>query len=189
MVIPRIALLMATMLGWPAGASELAAAAFERTQRQVTYDPAYVTLAYPNGDVADDRGVCTDLVIRAYRTLGIDLQQLVHEDMKARFDDYPNLWGLDRPDSNIDHRRVPNLETFFDRHGERLPIAEDPDLYAPGDLVTWRLPGNVPHIGVVAKARVPGTRRHMIIHNIGQGPKQEDILFAYEVVGHYRFGN
>ena len=180
-----------TMLWLPAGgmlaADPLVEAALERTRVSVTYDGAYVALAYPNGDVPDDRGVCTDLVIRAYRRVGIDLQKLVHEDMSASFEAYPRLWTETRPDPNIDHRRVPNLETFFSRHGRTLPASSDPAAYHPGDLVTWRLPGNLPHIGIVSSQLVPGTHRPLIIHNIGAGPKQEDVLFEYPLNGHFRF--
>lgn len=167
----------------------LVQAALERTEVAVTYDGAYVALAYPNGDVPDNTGVCTDLVIRSFRALGVDLQRLVHEDMAATFSAYPKLWGLSRPDRNIDHRRVPNLEAFFERHGQVLPLSTDPTQYKPGDLVTWRLAGNLPHIGIVSNQLVPGTRRPMIIHNIGRGPKHEDVLFNYTLNGHYRYGD
>lgn len=151
------------------------------------YDPSYVVLAYPGGDVANDRGVCTDVVIRAWRELGVDLQVLVHEDMRAHFGAYPKSWGLRRPDRNIDHRRVPNLQTYFKRHGASLPVSQDAAAYRPGDLVTWRLSGNRPHIGIVSDRTAPGSERPLILHNIGAGTAEDDILFAYPITGHYRF--
>ena len=169
-------------------AERLIAAAIERTGHSVTYDGSYRTLAYPGGDVPDDIGVCTDLVIRAYRSgLGTDLQKAVHEDMARDFAAYPNIWGLSRPDRNIDHRRVPNLEVFFGRHGQSLPISRNPDDYAPGDLVTWRLPGNLPHIGIVTDRRSADGRHPLIAHNIGRGPQLEDMLFGYPISGHFRY--
>lgn len=172
-----------------ADAEKLVAAAQERTTVSVIYDGAYQSIAYPLGDVAADRGVCTDLVIRSYRRLGIDLQQLVHEDMTANFALYPNLWGLSRPDSNIDHRRVPNLQTFFTRYGQSFAI-DDEGQYAqfkPGDLVTWMLPGNLPHIGIVSDKRSADGKRPLIIHNIGRGPKEEDAINVAPITGHYRY--
>lgn len=166
----------------------LLAAAHERSTRAVRYDGRYLQIAYPNGDVPDDIGVCTDLVIRSYRALGLDLQRLVHEDMRAHFDAYPTLWGLSRPDRNIDHRRVPNLEAFFRRHGQSLPISRTGTDYRPGDLVTWRLPGNLPHIGIVSDQLSADGERPLIYHNIGAGPTLEDMLFAYPVHGRYRYG-
>lgn len=140
------------------------------------------------GDVAPDRGVCADVVVRAFRALGIDLQELVHEDMTAAFDAYPDYWGLKRPDGNIDHRRVPNLETFFTRKGERLPPSNDPNDYLAGDIVAWNLRGDagwLPHIGIVTD-RVAPSGRPMIVHNIGAGPKLEDVLFDWKITGRYR---
>jgi len=170
-------------------ASALVAAAIERTHHQVRYNGAYVPIPYPGGDVSSDRGVCTDVVVRAYRSLGIDLQRVVHEDMQAHFDAYPSerLWGLKGPDTNIDHRRVPNLQVFFTRHGEALPVSDDPSDYAPGDLVTWVLPGNLPHIGIVTDRRSIDGERPLIVHNIGAGPRLEDGLFAFPITGHYRY--
>ena len=166
---------------------ELIAAAVERTRHPVRYDGSYRSIAYPMGDVPDGVGVCTDVVIRAYRGIGIDLQQLVHEDMRLAFRSYPQIWGLTRPDPNIDHRRVPNLQRFFERRGEVLPISRQADDYRPGDLVTWMLPGNLPHIGIVTDLPSPVTGRPLIVHNIGVGPKLEDMLFDYPISGHYRF--
>lgn len=167
--------------------STLIKAAIERTNRSVSYDGRYFSIEYPGGDVPEDIGVCTDVIIRSYRALGVDLQELVHLDMKSSFDSYPNNWGLRRPDPNIDHRRVPNLQTYFSRHGEVLPITDQSRDYKPGDLVTWMLPGNLPHIGIVVDRVIPDGTRHLIVHNVGQGPKLEDVLFDYEITGHYRY--
>lgn len=169
----------------PAAASELVEAARTQVGVTVTYDPAYVRLDYPMGDVASDRGVCTDVVIRAYRAVGLDLQQAVHEDMRAHFDAYPALWGLRRPDRNIDHRRVPNLETWLRRQNAELNASTDPEAYQPGDLVTWRLPGNLPHIGIVSDRRSTDGRP-LVIHNIGAGTQEEDVLFAWTVTARFR---
>lgn len=151
------------------------------------YDPAYVVLPYPGGDVAQDRGVCTDVVIRAMRAEGIDLQKTVHEDMRGHFALYPKKWGLRRPDRNIDHRRVPNLQAWFARQGWSLTPSQSANAYKPGDLVTWMLPGNLPHIGIVSD-RTSWRDVPLIIHNIGSGTREEDILFAYPITGHYRPG-
>ncbi len=151
------------------------------------YDGRYVRLAYPGGDVPADRGVCTDVVIRAYRAAGLDLQQAVHEDMRRNFGAYPRLWGLARPDRNIDHRRVPNLETWARRAGHALPVGRDPAAYHPGDLVSWRLPNGLPHIGLVSDRLAPdGSGRRLVVHNIGAGTRVEDVLFAWPPVGHFR---
>jgi uncharacterized protein YijF (DUF1287 family) len=143
-------------------------------------------VAYPNGDVSLDRGVCTDVLIRAYREIGIDLQRLVHEDMQANFAKYPKLWGLSHPDTNIDHRRVPNLMVFFARKGQSLPVSQSASDYLPGDIVTWQLPSGVPHIGIVSDTLAEGARYQMI-HNIGAGTQCEDCLFAFKIKGHYRY--
>lgn len=167
----------------------LVAAAIERTHHSVRYVSDYVRLPYPGGDVPADTGVCTDEIIRAYRAVGVDLQKEVHEDMVPNFAAYPNQrrWRLAHPDSNIDHRRVPNLMVFLQRQGESLPISTHAEDYAPGDLVTWDLGGGVPHIGIVVdqKSRLSG--RYQIVHNIGQGPKMEDVLFDWKITGHYRY--
>ena len=169
-------------------AERLVAAAVERTRHFVTYDGSYQHIAYPGGDVPVDRGVCSDVVIRAYRAgLGIDLQKRVHEDMKRAFAAYPAIWGLSRPDANIDQRRVPNLEVFFSRHGQSLPVTRNAGDYRPGDLVTWRLGGRLPHIGIVTDRRSPDGRRPLIAHNIGRGPKLEDMLFDHPIAGHFRY--
>lgn len=160
----------------------------ERTHLLVRYDPAYVRIPYPGGDVPADTGVCTDEVIRSYRALGIDLQKEVHEDMVQSFSLYPqrSRWGLGKPDSNIDHRRVPNLMVFLGRKGESLPTSTRAEDYNPGDLVTYDLGGNVPHIGIVVD-RKGASGRYMIEHNIGQGPRIEDVLFNWKITGHYRY--
>jgi len=161
----------------------------DRTTHKVTYDGSYVSLAYPNGDVPADTGVCTDVIIRAYRTIGTDLQKLVHEDMSKNFALYPSkrIWGLSSTDRNIDHRRVPNLQTYFKRHGVTLPVSANIRDYAVGDVVTWMLPRNLPHIGMVIDQVNPETGHLMIVHNIGQGPQISDMLFDYKITGHYRF--
>ncbi len=164
----------------------LVQAAREQVGVTLHYDPAYQRLDYPGGDLPATRGVCTDVLVRAYRRLGVDLQVLVHEDMLVAWEAYPQLWGLAKPDANIDHRRVPNLGTFFSRHGERLAVSRAAGDYAAGDLVTWRLPSGVPHIGIVSdRAAADGTP--LVIHNIGRGAREEDILFAYPITGHFRY--
>jgi uncharacterized protein YijF (DUF1287 family) len=167
--------------------ARLSAAAIERTHHTVRYDPGYVAIAYPNGDVPADSGVCSDEVIRSYRALGIDLQKEVHEDMKAHLSAYPKRTRtLDR---NIDHRRVPNLMVFFSRQGETLPITKNAGDYSPGDLVTWDLnpKRGLPHIGIVVDQKSPQSGRYMIVHNIGDGPQMEDVLFEWKITGHYRY--
>jgi len=173
---------------WPAdGVERLVAAAVDQTTRPVRYDGAYRRIPYPMGDVPADTGVCTDVVIRAYRAIGIDLQQRVHEDMRAAFSAYPRVWGMAHPDPNIDHRRVPNLQTFFRRRGAALTSSGDPERYVAGDLVTWMLPGNLPHIGVVIERRSPDGRRPLVVHNIGRGPEIEDTLVKFPITGHFRY--
>ncbi len=167
---------------------QLADSALTLTYSQVRYDPAYYRLAYPGGDVPSDRGVCTDVVIRAYRMLGIDLQREVHEDMKSEFDAYPKIWGAGTTDTNIDHRRVPNLMTFFGRKGQILPLSRIPGDYRPGDLVCWDLGANVTHIGILSAKRSADGERYLVIHNIGAGQVLEDCLFRYRITGHYRYG-
>jgi len=166
-------------------AEELVTAALRLTEQDVVYDPAYYAIDYPNGDVPADRGVCTDVVIRAYRYLGIDLQKEVHDDMEANFDLYPDIWGLSGPDSNIDHRRVPNLMKYFERHGIEKPISNHGGDYLPGDIVCWNLGGAITHIGIIAKSRSRDGSRPMLVHNIGSGQVLEDCLFDYRIIGHY----
>lgn len=179
--------LLLWLLTTPAFADDaLIAAARAQVGVTVVYDPAYVTLDFPGGDIDRSRGVCTDVVIRAMRDAwGVDLQALVNADMKAHFAAYPAIWGLTRTDRNIDHRRVPNLQTFFARKGAELPITSDPADYLPGDIVTWNLPGNLAHIGVVSD-RLGASGALMVLHNIGRGAQEEDRLFDFEVTGHYR---
>ena len=176
------------LLATPALADDrVVEAALARLEASVRYDPAYVRLDYPGGDVPSDTGVCTDVVIRAYReALDFDFQRAVHEDMRADFAAYPANWGLTRPDRNIDHRRVPNLETYLERRGAALPVTDDPDDYRPGDIVTWRLDGRLPHIGIVTHARSPAGVP-LIVHNIGAGPVHDDILFRAPITAHFRF--
>ena len=168
-------------------AKQLSDAALKLTANKVTYDPAYFTIPYPNGDVPSDRGVCTDVVIRAYRALSIDLQKELHEDIKNNFKKYPNKWGLSKPDKNIDHRRVPNLMTFFTRFGEVKKISDKAEDYKPGDIVCWNLGGNVTHIGIVADKKSSDGKRYMIVHNIGAGQVLEDCLFSFKIIGHYTY--
>ncbi|MDR2915382.1 MAG: DUF1287 domain-containing protein [Tannerella sp.] len=165
----------------------LADSALVLTKQRVRYDPSYFKIDYPNGDIPADRGVCTDVVIRAYRKFGIDLQKEVHEDMRANFSKYPKNWGLSGTDRNIDHRRVPNLMTFFTRHGVTKTISQLPEDYLPGDIVCWNLGGGITHIGIVSNKRTANSRRHLIIHNIGAGQVLEDCLFGYKIIGHYRY--
>jgi len=167
----------------------LADSALTLTRQHVEYDPSYFQLDYPNGDVPPDKGVCTDLIIRAYRKLGIDLQKEVHEDMKAHFEGYPKNWGLTKPDKSIDHRRVPNLMTFFERHGTVLVITQNPADYHPGDIVCWNLGSGITHIGMVSGKKTSDRQRPLIIHNIGGGQVLEDMLFDYGIIGHYRYGD
>lgn len=167
-------------------AERLVQAALERTRHTVRYEPAYVKLDYPNGDVPADAGVCTDEIIRSYRAFGIDLQKLVHEDMKRAFSAYPKNWGLTTTDANIDHRRVPNLQTFFKRRGSSLPVTQSAADYMPGDLITCTVAGRLPHIAIVVPSP-DGGATPWIVHNIGQGPKHENRLFEFPLTGHYRF--
>ena len=167
----------------------LSDAAIALTQQKVTYDPSYFSIEYPSGDVPSDKGVCTDVVIRAYRKLGIDLQKEVHEDMKANFQAYPNHWGLRSTDKNIAHRRVPNLITFFKRSGAEMSISEKAVDYLPGDVVSWQLSGGLTHIGIVVNRKSRDGERHLIVHNIGAGQVLEDCLFDYKIIGHYRLAS
>ena len=155
----------------------------------VRYDGSYRKIGYPLGDVPADVGVCSDVIIRAYRGIDIDLQQLVHEDMKKNFSVYPKIWGLSRTDRNIDHRRVLNLRAFFKRHGKSLSISDNPNDYKPGNLVTWNLKsnGSLPHIGIVTNLYSNNKKRPIIMHNMGRGQVLEDMLFDYEITGHYRY--
>jgi hypothetical protein len=166
--------------------------AVNQTKIRVTYVPAYVQIKYPNGDVPENTGVCTDLVIRAYRGVGIDLQKEVHEDMMKNFKNYPKLWKLKKPDTNIDHRRVPNLMAYFKNKNAELVISNKPKDYKPGDIVAWNLQNKkvisgITHIGIVIDQRSAGGKHYLIAHNIGGGNTIEDMLFSYVIIGHYRF--
>ncbi|WP_341215840.1 DUF1287 domain-containing protein [uncultured Wocania sp.] len=165
----------------------LSDAALELTNQKITYDPSYFSIAYPNGDVPSDKGVCTDVIIRAYRKLGIDLQKEVHEDMKANFNVYPKIWGLKTTDKNIDHRRVPNLMMYFKRQGAEKLITKNANDYKPGDVVCWNLRGATTHIGIVVNKKSKDGKRNLIVHNIGSGQVIEDCLFDFKIIGHYRY--
>jgi uncharacterized protein YijF (DUF1287 family) len=186
-------LVTGSMGGWaqetdlPSPVRKFVDAALERTGQRVIYDGSYRAISYPGGDVPDSVGVCTDVIIRSYRALGVDLQKLVHEDMTSAFEEYPRNWELDKPDPNIDHRRVPNLQVFFSRQGAELPLTSEPADYQPGDIVTWLIPGNLPHIGIVVDRWSSDGRRPLVVHNIGAGPVLEDAVFSFEVTGHYRY--
>jgi len=162
-------------------------AAQDRTRADVRYDPKYVSLSYPGGDVPANTGVCTDVIIRTFRNaFGFDFQKAVHEDMRQNFSAYPRIWGLKRPDKNIDHRRVPNLEAYLKRQGAAVPITKNAQDYKPGDIVSWRLGGRLPHIGIVSNKKSEwGTP--LIIHNIGAGPVEDDLLFNTDIHGHFRY--
>jgi uncharacterized protein len=151
------------------------------------YDPFYVKIGYPNGDVSIDRGVCTDVIVRAFRQVDIDFQKLIHEDMVKNFKAYPKNWKLTKPDENIDHRRVQNIQKYLERTNRSLPVTNNDTDYVPGDIVTWTIPGNLEHIGLVSNIPVEGTRRFGIIHNIGEGARLEDVLFMFKISGHYRY--
>jgi len=167
--------------------SDLANAAVDIIDNDIVYDASYRLIDYPNGDVPSGTGVCSDVVIRSYRKVGIDLQQLVHEDMSQNFEDYPNKWGLTKPDNNIDHRRVPNLMTFFTRMGVSLPITQDGKDYMPGDVVCWTLGGGTTHTGMVSNIKSHKHEGYQIVHNIGSGQELDDCLFDYKIIGHYRY--
>lgn len=169
-------------------ATRLSDAALLVTKDRVAYDPSYFNIPYPNGDVPKNKGVCTDVVIRSYRKLGIDLQREVHEDMLKNFSQYPKSWGLKKTDSNIDHRRVPNLQLFFKRLGKSFAVSQNASDYKPGDLVTWMINGKLPHIGIVTTPKSADGKRHLIVHNVGGGQVLADCLFSYPISGHYRYG-
>lgn len=168
---------------------KLSEAAISIIDPSIDYDPAYFSIKYPNGDVPKNKGVCTDVIIRAYRKLDIDLQKEVHEDMIAHFSEYPNLqkWGMTKTDTNIDHRRVPNLEIFFERNGEKLPVTNNPKDYKTGEIVTWMINNKLPHIGIVTNQKSRDGKRNLIVHNVGGGQVLDDCLFDYKIVGHYRY--
>jgi uncharacterized protein YijF (DUF1287 family) len=168
---------------------KLSEAAISIIDPSIKYDPAYFSIAYPNGDIPSNKGVCTDVVIRSYRKLNIDLQKEVHEDMKANFNRYPNLkkWGMTKTDTNIDHRRVPNLEVFFERKGTKLPVSENCSDYKTGEIVIWMINNKLPHIGIVTSKKSADGERNLIVHNVGGGQVLEDCLFEYKIVGHFKY--
>jgi hypothetical protein len=168
--------------------NKVATAAEELTKDKVVYNGTYFKIPYPNGDVPKPYGVCTDVVIRTYRKLDIDLQKEVHEDMKAHFSEYPNNWGLKKTDTNIDHRRVPNLRCFFSRKGVSLIVSQNAADYLPGDIVSWQLDNGLTHIGMVSKTKTQDKKRYLMVHNIGAGQVFEDCLFSFKITGHYRYG-
>ncbi len=168
-------------------AVELSEKALKLTKTKVVYDPSYFSMAYPGGDVPAGKGVCTDVVVRAFRGMGLDLQKEVHEDMQAHFSSYPSNWGLTRTDKNIDHRRVPNLQTFFKRKGKSIAITTQSKDYLPGDVVAWNLGGGTTHIGIVSSIKSKDDKRYQIVHNIGAGQVLEDCLFSFKIIGHYRY--
>ncbi|MDQ6529520.1 DUF1287 domain-containing protein [Flavobacterium sp. LHD-85] len=168
---------------------KLSQAAISIIDPSIDYDPAYFKIDYPNGDVPKDKGVCTDVIIRSYRILNIDLQKEVHEDMIENFSLYPNLkkWGMTKTDTNIDHRRVPNLEVFFERKGTKLPVTQNTKDYKTGELVTWMINDKLPHIGIVTNKKSADGKRNLIVHNVGGGQVLEDCLFDYKIVGHFKY--
>lgn len=170
--------------------NKLSAASVSIIDPDVVYTPDYISIKYPNGDVPAKTGVCTDVVIRAYRKLGIDLQKEVHEEMMKNFSLYPNLkkWGMKKTDTNIDHRRVPNLEVFFARKGEKLAVTDKASDYKTGELVTWMINDKLPHIGIITNKKSPDGKRFMIVHNVGSGQVLEDCLFSWKIVGHFKYG-
>jgi uncharacterized protein YijF (DUF1287 family) len=170
-------------------ADKLSNAALSIIDSSIEYDPSYFSIEYPNGDIPKNKGVCTDVIIRSYRILGIDLQKEIHEDMIANFSAYPNLqkWGMTKTDTNIDHRRVPNLEVFFERNGQELPITQNPKDYKTGEIVTWIINDKLPHVGIITSKKSTDGKRNLIVHNVGNGQVLEDCLFKYKIAGHYRY--
>jgi len=162
-------------------------AAIEQSKVTTGYDPSYVKIDYPNGDVASDTGVCSDVVVRAFRKVGIDLQKEVHEDMTRAWSEYPRKWGARGTDTNIDQRRVLNLTTYFDRQGKSLPVTDDRADYLPGDVVAWELSDGVEHIGILTNLSSETDQHYLIVHNIGAGARVEDVLLAWRIIGHYRY--
>lgn len=165
----------------------LSEAAISIINKDIVYDAVYTKIPYPNGDVQADKGVCSDVIIRAYRKVGVDLQKEVHEDMKQNFNLYPGKWGLKNTDTNIDHRRVPNLMVFFTRKGKKLQNSNNPEDYKPGDIVCWNLEGNLTHIGLVVNKKSMDKKRFLVVHNIGSGQVLADCLFEYAIIGHYQY--
>jgi uncharacterized protein YijF (DUF1287 family) len=175
----------------PANASpqlkQLIDAAVEQTKVTTGYDPSWVKIDYPNGDVSSDTGVCSDVVVRAFRKAGVDLQKEVHEDMTRAWAQYPKKWGASGTDTSIDHRRVLNLTTYFDRQGKSLPVTDDRAGYLPGDVVAWQLSDGLEHIGILTNLLSEEDKHYLIVHNIGAGARLEDVLLAWKIIGHYRY--
>jgi len=169
--------------------AKLSDAAIAIIDPKIIYDPSYFSIKYPNGDIPKNKGVCTDVIIRSYRKLGIDLQKEVHEDIKSHFSKYPNLkkWGMTKTDSNIDHRRVPNLAIFFERKGTKLAVSKSANDYKTGEIVTWLINNKLPHIGIITDRKSNDGKRNLIVHNVGNGQVLEDCLFSYTIVGHYKY--
>lgn len=161
--------------------------AIDQVGKTTGYDPSYQRLEYPNGDVPIETGVCSDVIVRAFRKANIDLQKDVHEDMKNDFSAYPTKWGLSGTDSNIDHRRVPNLQTYFARKGKEVATSRSSDAFLPGDIVSWDLGGGVDHVGILVNVWYKPSQRYLIVHNIGSGTRMEDVLFSWKITGHYRY--
>jgi uncharacterized protein YijF (DUF1287 family) len=182
-----LVLTISTIVGQDSFYEKLADSTLVLTKQRVQYDPSYLRIPYPSGDVPENKGVCTDVIIRAYRKLGIDLQKEVHEDMKVNFSKYPKIWGMKTTDTNIDHRRVPNLMTFFSRCGTVKATTSNPEDYRPGDIVCWNLGGGIKHIGVVVNKKSTDGKRYLIVHNIGRGQVLEDCLFQFTIIGHYQY--
>ncbi len=164
--------------------ARIATAAMAQVGVTRVYDPSYRKLAYPGGDPPAERGVCADVVVRAFRKIGVDLQVAVHEDMRKNFAAYPKLWNMRAPDANIDHRRVPNLMKFFERRGKSIAKSAP---YEPGDVVAWMLPAGLYHIGIVSNVRNDARSEYLVVHNIGNGAQNEDVLHAFRIIGHYRW--
>jgi len=181
----------ATFRALPANASpelqQVVAAAIDQVGVTTAYDPTYIKLDYPNGDVPEDRGVCSDVIVRAFRKGGIDLQKEVHEDMAQAWSAYPRKWGTSARDANIDHRRVLNLMVYFQRQGKALPLTSNASDYVPGDVVCWDLGSGLDHIGIVSNAWIASQDRYLIVHNVGLGTRAEDVLFNWKITGHYRY--
>jgi uncharacterized protein YijF (DUF1287 family) len=188
---PAVASVTPVVKSLPVDASpelkQLIDGAIEQAGVTVGYDPSYVAIGYPNGDVPVETGVCSDVVVRAFRKAGLDLQREVHEDMVRAWSAYPSEWGARRPDKNIDHRRVLNLMRYFERKGRSVPVTSERNDYQPGDIVSWNLNTGVPHIGIVINHWSPDSNGYLIVHNIGAGAKIEDVLFNWKVTGHYRY--
>ena len=165
----------------------LIAGTTEQIGKTTGYDPSYQSIDYPNGDVPIETGVCSDVIVRAFRKAGIDLQKDIHEDMKETFSAYPTRWGLSKPDANIDHRRVPNLATYFTREGKSLTTSGSSDNFLPGDIVTWNLGMGTDHVGMVVNIWYKPSKRYLVVHNIGGGVRMEDVLFSWKITGHYRY--